>query len=151
MTTRRGLLAAMLAAAAAPAIVRASSLMPIYVPKREPIWLGADLAMGDDWTVEHLQNFDGIWQHVATVRRGGDLKHFVNGEEVARERAPAGLQPFLWMPQGPDQPALVDNLRITKIARAPATFDVGRAPAVLAPPGARFDPENFGVIAAVPR
>ena len=33
MTTRRGFLGAMLAAAMAPAIVKASSLMPIYVPK----------------------------------------------------------------------------------------------------------------------
>jgi hypothetical protein len=33
MTTRRGFLGALLAAAVAPAIVRASSLMPIYVPK----------------------------------------------------------------------------------------------------------------------
>jgi hypothetical protein len=33
MTTRRGFLGAMLAAAVAPAIVRAGSLMPIYVPK----------------------------------------------------------------------------------------------------------------------
>jgi hypothetical protein len=32
MTTRRGFLGAMLAAAAAPAIVRAASLMPIWVP-----------------------------------------------------------------------------------------------------------------------
>jgi len=32
-TTRRGFLGAMLAACAAPAIVKASSLMPIYVPK----------------------------------------------------------------------------------------------------------------------
>jgi hypothetical protein len=32
---RRGFLAAMLAASAAPAIVSASSLMPIYVPRRE--------------------------------------------------------------------------------------------------------------------
>jgi len=33
MLKRRGFLAAMLAAAAAPAVVRASSLMPIFVPR----------------------------------------------------------------------------------------------------------------------
>lgn len=33
MTTRRGFIGAMLAGAMAPAIVKASSLMPIYVPK----------------------------------------------------------------------------------------------------------------------
>ena len=33
MTSRRGFFASMLAAAAAPAIVRASSLMPVVVPK----------------------------------------------------------------------------------------------------------------------
>jgi hypothetical protein len=42
MTTRRGFLGLILASAAAPAIVRASSLMPIVVPKPElvvPGWL----------------------------------------------------------------------------------------------------------------
>lgn len=42
MTTRRGFLGALLAAAAAPAIVRAESLMRIYVPPApaivEPVW-----------------------------------------------------------------------------------------------------------------
>lgn len=38
MMNRRGFLGAMLAAAAAPAIVRASSLMPIYVPPQEILY-----------------------------------------------------------------------------------------------------------------
>lgn len=48
MTTRRGFLGALLAAAAAPALVRASSLMPIYVPPAPKILTPADFgAVGD--------------------------------------------------------------------------------------------------------
>lgn len=41
-TTRRGFLGAILAAAAAPAIIKAGSLMPIYVPKPEILTLWGD-------------------------------------------------------------------------------------------------------------
>lgn len=44
MITRRGLLTAILAGAAAPAIVRASSLMPIAVPK---VWVPGDFAFSE--------------------------------------------------------------------------------------------------------
>jgi hypothetical protein len=42
MTTRRGFLGAMLAAAAAPAIIRPASLMPIYIPKPRILTLWGD-------------------------------------------------------------------------------------------------------------
>jgi len=45
MMRRRGFLGAILAAAAGPAIVRASSLMPIYVPPK-PAIIGVDMAAG---------------------------------------------------------------------------------------------------------
>lgn len=58
MTTRRGFLAAMLAASAAPAIVRAGSLMPIWVPPQGLVLLSSGLgdvrsfSMHGDWTIE---------------------------------------------------------------------------------------------------
>lgn len=49
MKTRRGFLGAMLAAAAAPALVRAGSIMPVYVPKPGLITLWGD-GIHDDTT-----------------------------------------------------------------------------------------------------
>lgn len=45
MITRRGLLAGILAAGAAPAIVRAGSIMPIWVPKAQIISLSGDFTL----------------------------------------------------------------------------------------------------------
>lgn len=42
--SRRGFIAGLFAA---PAIVKASSLMPVRVPK---LWMGVDLGVGTDWT-----------------------------------------------------------------------------------------------------
>lgn len=116
MITRRGLLAGMLAACAAPAFVRAESLMILPAPRK--VWTGGfDLGTGD-YTVEGFYfdgkindlritkgvsryvdpNWeDGIWNHVALV--GGSC--FVNGE----------LQPY------PDQQAMSALDEIAKIAR----------------------------------
>lgn len=47
MITRRGFLTGMLALGAAPAIVRAESLMRIWVPRQE-LWVGYDLSNGTD-------------------------------------------------------------------------------------------------------
>lgn len=53
MTTRRSFLNAVLVAASGPAIVRASNLMPIYVPPQQ-VWSrwGHDLGLGDSFTAE---------------------------------------------------------------------------------------------------
>lgn len=54
MTTRRGFLGAILAAAAAPAIVRAGSLMPIYVPPAEPVIVGVDWGVEPDHAAAYI-------------------------------------------------------------------------------------------------
>lgn len=48
---RRLFISSILAAAAAPAIVRAESMMKIVVPKARPIFLGMDFGSGD-FTIE---------------------------------------------------------------------------------------------------
>lgn len=78
MTTRRGFLGALLTAAAAPAIVRAGSLMPIYVPAQRIVtpllfngglmWQDAAMtlpvtAVGQPvGAVERIGLFDGVWR-----------------------------------------------------------------------------------------
>lgn len=75
MTTRRNFLKVMLAAAAAPAIVKASSLMPIHVPKPEIFSFGSG-----DWTVEGwLRPTAEQWMRISTVRKSGKYTHYLNG------------------------------------------------------------------------
>lgn len=85
MTTRRNFLKVMLAAAAAPAIVKASSLMPIFVPKKEvllPDWAH----QLEDYTIESwLKPRFGDWTHVS-VSRGGmynEFKFYLDGSPVS--------------------------------------------------------------------
>lgn len=69
MTTRRGFLAGILAAAAAPAIVRAELLMPIkkiWVPPADPFGEILYNAMGNvnlGWEPEYIliKNSDMVW------------------------------------------------------------------------------------------
>lgn len=79
MNTRRGFLATMLAAACAPAIVRADSLMRI-VPT-DP-WIGWDMGSGD-FTVEAWIGKDKLQHHVIT-RSDGRMRGYINGIEVPR-------------------------------------------------------------------
>lgn len=55
MTTRRGFLGAILAAAAAPAIVRTESLMKIWVPPAPKILTWADFADGERDATSFIQ------------------------------------------------------------------------------------------------
>ena len=76
---RRGFLASMLALAAAPAIVKAESLMKIYVPKPEPIITGFDFGNGDFtvemWVKPNVEQ----WNHIAQVRNNGVILEYING------------------------------------------------------------------------
>ena len=82
MTSRRGFLAAMFAAAAAPAIVRAESLMKIVVPKQEII-LPAQFNMGtDDFTIEAWVKPDGEWHHHSMTRGPNGITHFLDGAVI---------------------------------------------------------------------
>jgi hypothetical protein len=72
--SRRGFLGAMLAAAAAPAFVKASSLMPIYVPKQEVLTLWGD----------------GVHDDSAALQALIDGKEVVRHDGVKWERAPDG-------------------------------------------------------------
>ncbi len=82
---RRGFLGAILAAAAAPAIVKAESLMKIWVPP-EPKILLPDFGMGDgDFTVESFMRvpsrvLDEDWHHVAVVSKNGIRQCYVDGK-----------------------------------------------------------------------
>ena len=55
--TRRSFLKAMLAAGAAPAIVSAASLMPIYVPPKRQIAVHSDLQLVSNLFVERAGHF----------------------------------------------------------------------------------------------
>jgi len=75
MTTRRGFLKSILALAAAPAIVKASSLMPIYVPKPEVFTFGTG-----DFTVEAwMSPVNDGWHHIALVKDSTGVKHYFDG------------------------------------------------------------------------
>lgn len=96
---RRGFLKAMLAAAAAPAFVKAESLMKLYVPPQEiiipePSGMAFD-GCGDyldipdtpwgqgDWTIETwLKPTTGVWSNVVLVRSGGAVIEYLDGNEV---------------------------------------------------------------------
>lgn len=88
MTSRRGFLAAMFAAAAAPAFVKAESLMKIVVPKKEIVLLD-DFVTGigtGDFTAEMHVSKDGMgWNHLAVVRKKNEILTYRNGILVPHE------------------------------------------------------------------
>lgn len=116
---RRGFLAAMLAAAAAPAIVKAESLMKLYVPPARKVWTpyGHDLGTGD-WTVDAWLP-DGQWRHVAVTRAGGVTKTYVDGELVPNNHPlREALKDATQVPRPP-----MDEFRITRgVARYEGRF-----------------------------
>lgn len=70
---RRSFLAGMLAAAAAPAIIRASSLMPVWVPKKEIVHNGLALLnprgrILPSWFTEHPQCWESEFFIAQPVR-----------------------------------------------------------------------------------
>jgi len=71
MTTRRGFLAVMLAAAAAPAIVRVDSLMKIVVPKPDYLMLVGDGIADDTLALQTLLR-GGLVMSVGGVLLGKD-------------------------------------------------------------------------------
>lgn len=78
MTTRRGFLKSILALAAAPAIVRAESLMrgkgTILLPDY------SICPLEGDWTVEYwAKPVEAEWTSIAQVRENGRLFTYVNG------------------------------------------------------------------------
>lgn len=85
---RRGFLGAMLAAAAAPAIVRAESLMKIVVPKKEII-LVDDFFQGfgeGDFSAEMWSKpVGGEFTHLVAMRKDGKLLTYRDGVLVSAE------------------------------------------------------------------
>ena len=81
--SRRGFLGAMLAAAAAPAIVRADSLMQIVVPKQEIILPTLNILVGDTSGLSAGTYTASVWVKAA----GGQWERIVKTFDVApRER-----------------------------------------------------------------
>lgn len=99
MATRRSFLRGVIAAALAPAIVRAESLMPIYVPPPPKIITPESFNLGDgDWTVDgwvsdvrftkklYEPNYvEPVFRHVAFVVSGGVVTNYVDGKQVAAD------------------------------------------------------------------
>lgn len=85
---RRGFLKSILALGAAPAIVKAESLMPLLVPKRYFDGVGDYVPFTTDLLTDHTMetvvgNMD-TWHHVAMTRsRDGLLSYFIDGVKVA--------------------------------------------------------------------
>ena len=102
--TRRSLLAGILGAAVAPAVVKASSLMKIYVPSTELMLPGEKLVLQDAYWTEDpsfprkLMTFEGdftiegwlthssptaVWRTKTTVHTGNDIKEYADGFKVS--------------------------------------------------------------------
>ncbi len=89
---RRGFLGAMLAAAMAPAVVKAENIMKIWTPPTDilvpndhiPIVTIPDNFDGGNFTFESWVMPAGAlaWSHIAVVRENGEFKRYVNGEQV---------------------------------------------------------------------
>lgn len=134
---RRGFLAGILAAAAAPAIVKSGSLMPIYVP-RQTIIKPDEFGLGPgDWTVEgwipdmrvtkgqarySAQPADPGWQNVALVFSAtAGAAAYLNGNQVSLDHPSVGI----FRPMARDlatgkhhgYPSLIDELRISSVDR----------------------------------
>lgn len=82
--TRRGFFSAILSSAAAPAIVRAESLMPIYVPKLAlPMSINGIIVPGDFTVEAWLYPVAGGSVHAAIIRAGRYFEHYINSELVS--------------------------------------------------------------------
>jgi hypothetical protein len=89
--TRRGFLKSILAAGVSPAIVRAESLMKIWVPPQGLLFDGVGdsiLFITDltgDYTIETFAAPSDEWVHVAVTRKFGELSMFLNGKQTSVE------------------------------------------------------------------
>lgn len=139
MTTRRGFLSGLLAAAAAPSIVRSESLMKLWVPPQDIILPN----FAGDFTVESwVKPADGEWVNIAMTRSGSKVTKYINGEAVTdhpllpmfrdvvvpmvgvRSNAYAALMTRLHQRKTAlgDSP-LLDDVRVTEgIAREPSSL-----------------------------
>ena len=143
MTTRRGFLKAMLAACAAPAIVKAENLMKVVAPKgvvesdaglyipAEPSPLSADLS--GEFTMETwVKPAPGKWAHIALVSRpdsvgGNILTEYVDGKQVSNgthaSMFPGAHFDFKEGQLSIGTPAkkefYLDDFRVTSLAREP--------------------------------
>lgn len=98
-TTRRGFLGAMLAAAAAPAFVKASNLMPIVAPKQEIILPTLDLHLpggalqaGIYTASMYVKTPDGVWEHLSRTFKVGDNARTVKLQLPSKDPMVWGLQ-----------------------------------------------------------
>lgn len=86
MTTRRGFLKSILALGMAPAVVKASSLMPIYVPKPDLFTLDTGDFTIEAWLKPQMED----WHHVTLVRKFGETSHYFDGIPVTYETLKSG-------------------------------------------------------------
>jgi len=121
MTTRRSFLGAILAAAASPVIVRAESLMKVYVPPEPKLILPQG-----DWTIETWMRTPGdAWQNIAACVSGSMLTCYVNGHPVPDDHPSAKAAREILIPMIHDHDLASDyiftgetqDLRITKANR----------------------------------
>lgn len=121
-TNRRGFLGALLAAAAAPAIVKAESLMPIWVPATPkiitPQW---DMGSGDFTMETWAPTLTGKWHSIHLVQGEFGKRAYVDGSRVALNHPLIAGGDFLCVPPLPKTPepanylqGVFDEIRITK-------------------------------------
>lgn len=144
--SRRSALKAMFAACAAPAIVRAESLMKLYVPRQDLILPESTLqeapetllleGFGErDFTVETwLRPPNGQWQHFAQVRRDGKTLSYLDGKLVANSDFHAhgfkvSKRNGFWAAKhDPTFSGQMTDWKITSLARDPATLSLNLSP-----------------------
>jgi hypothetical protein len=132
--SRRGFLKSILAAGVAPAIVRAESLMKIWIhPQNIQIINTFDPFVTDmvgDYTIETFAAPVDEWVHIAVTRKFGELSMFLNGEKAsdARMAAVTGGQILSYVDgklsfKNPSQEMKLCDVRITDgVARSPDTL-----------------------------
>ena len=113
MTSRRSFLAGLVAAAAAPAIVRSESLMKLWVPAQDIIvpHVGWDLGAGD-WSAEAWVHV-GVWRVVHLTNKGA----YIDGKPVRNDHPliKASVRPIV--ESGPIYPVWggqMDEVRLVK-------------------------------------
>lgn len=128
---RRGFLKSILAAAVAPAIVKADNLMKLYVPNQDLVFDGVgDYLILPDTTIESVVKnplFDE-WTHIALVRKSNEFTTYINGVESKLPNSISFLKEFyvqdnrIVSPEIPKDTYL-GELRITSgFARTPDLF-----------------------------
>jgi Concanavalin A-like lectin/glucanases superfamily len=153
MTTRRGFLKAILAAAVAPAIVRAESLMPIYVPKQEIFTFSGcgdyldmpfDVDVSGDFTIETWARPVDDWRFLAMTRDCSGMHYYIDNQEASAKEfseATGGKkvlsikEEHVTLDPNRNFNGFLDDLRITNgVARSKETLLINQEnPALLVP------------------